>query len=234
MSTSDFKPYYVVPSDKKKQVTHLKTALKDASEVLLATDPDREGESISWHLKQVLKPKSPGPPHRLPRNHRGRGQGGARQSCRRRREPGSRAGEPPHPRSALRLHAVAGAVEEGADRAERRPRAERRRSPASSSAKRNVRAFRTGVYWDLEARLQGDGREFVATLVRVDEQRVAIGKDFDPQTGALRTENVRLLDEATAHASRRTRCARTCRGRSRRSSRSRASNARRRPSPRRR
>ena len=58
-STSDFTPYYVVPADKKKQVAHLKTAIKDASELLLATDPDREGESISWHLTQVLKPKVP-------------------------------------------------------------------------------------------------------------------------------------------------------------------------------
>src|SRR6266498_3177469 len=56
---SDFKPYYVVPNDKKKQVAHLKTAVKDASELLLATDPDREGEAISWHLTQVLKPKVP-------------------------------------------------------------------------------------------------------------------------------------------------------------------------------
>src|SRR5438876_624402 len=56
---SDFKPYYVVPNDKKKQVAHLKTAVKDASELLLATDPDREGEAISWHLTQVLKPKIP-------------------------------------------------------------------------------------------------------------------------------------------------------------------------------
>src|SRR4029434_8924107 len=55
----DFTPYYVVPSDKRKQVAHLKTAIKDASELLLATDPDREGESISWHLTQVLKPKIP-------------------------------------------------------------------------------------------------------------------------------------------------------------------------------
>ena len=55
----DFTPYYVVPADKKKYVTALKAALKDASEVILATDPDREGESISWHLKQVLKPKVP-------------------------------------------------------------------------------------------------------------------------------------------------------------------------------
>ena len=56
---SDFTPYYVVSGDKKKQVAHLKTVLKDASELLLATDPDREGESISWHLQQVLKPKVP-------------------------------------------------------------------------------------------------------------------------------------------------------------------------------
>src|SRR3954469_6261272 len=50
----DYKPIYVVPSEKKKHVQALKAALKDASEVLLATDPDREGESISWHLREVL------------------------------------------------------------------------------------------------------------------------------------------------------------------------------------
>ena len=55
-----------------------KAALKDASELLLATDPDREGESISWHLREVLKPEGARPPHRLPRDHRGGGQGGAR------------------------------------------------------------------------------------------------------------------------------------------------------------
>ena len=55
----DFTPYYVVPADKKANVQKLKAALKDASEVLLATDPDREGESISWHLSEVLKPRIP-------------------------------------------------------------------------------------------------------------------------------------------------------------------------------
>ena len=55
----EFTPYYVIPSDKRRHVQSLKTALKDASEILLATDPDREGESISWHLLQVLKPKVP-------------------------------------------------------------------------------------------------------------------------------------------------------------------------------
>jgi DNA topoisomerase-1 len=58
------------------------------------------------------------------------------------------------------------------------------------------RAFRTAVYWDAEAKLKGEGREFIATLVRLADQRIASGKDFDPQTGALKNRNVRLLDEA--------------------------------------
>ena len=118
----------------------LKAALKDASEVLLATDPDREGESISWHLHGGAQAEGPGPAAssstRSPR----------RRSARRsttphdvEREPGARAGEPPHSRSAVRLHAVAGAVEEGADRAERRPRAERRRPPDRRARRRTAR-----------------------------------------------------------------------------------------------
>src|SRR6266850_730840 len=116
---NEFTPYYVVPNDKKKQVAHLKTAVKDASELLLATDP-----------------------------------------------------------SAGRVQSVA--VRLIVEREEER------------------RAFHTAVYWDLEARLKGEGREFVATLVRLNDQRLATGKDFDPQTGALKNQNVRLLDEAAA------------------------------------
>ena len=56
---ADFEPLYVVPKDKKKIVTQLKEALKSADELVLATDEDREGESISWHLLQLLKPKIP-------------------------------------------------------------------------------------------------------------------------------------------------------------------------------
>ena len=56
---ADFEPLYVIPSDKKKVVKALKDALKDADELVLATDEDREGESISWHLLQVLNPKVP-------------------------------------------------------------------------------------------------------------------------------------------------------------------------------
>ena len=56
---NDFKALYVVPADKKQQVSKLKTLLKDADELYLATDEDREGEAIAWHLLEELKPKVP-------------------------------------------------------------------------------------------------------------------------------------------------------------------------------
>src|SRR5215831_13815975 len=56
---NDFQALYVVPADKKQQVSKLKTLLKDADELYLATDEDREGEAIAWHLTEELKPKVP-------------------------------------------------------------------------------------------------------------------------------------------------------------------------------
>ncbi|MFV0442602.1 MAG: toprim domain-containing protein, partial [Planctomycetaceae bacterium] len=54
-----FTPIYVVPPEKKKVISELKTLLKGADELILATDEDREGESIGWHLADVLQPKVP-------------------------------------------------------------------------------------------------------------------------------------------------------------------------------
>ena len=54
-----FEPYYVVNDNKRKTVAELKRALKEADELWLATDEDREGEAIAWHLLEVLKPKVP-------------------------------------------------------------------------------------------------------------------------------------------------------------------------------
>src|SRR3954451_25366770 len=59
-----FEPYYVVPRDKKAHISKLKTLLKDADELFLATDEDREGEAIAWHLLDELKPKGI-PVHRM-------------------------------------------------------------------------------------------------------------------------------------------------------------------------
>jgi DNA topoisomerase-1 len=193
----DFTPYYVIPDDKKKQVAHLRAAVKDASEVILATDPDREGESISWHLAQVLKPKVPirrivfheitedavrealGHPADVDENLV-RAQESRRILDRlygytlspvlwKKVQTGLSAG---------RVQSVA--VRMIVEREEER------------------RAFRTATYWDLEARLAGEGREFAATLVRIGDRRLASGKDFDAATGELKTAQVRLLAEAEA------------------------------------
>ena len=56
---SDFEPFYLVDADKKQRVADLKRKLKDADELYLATDEDREGEAIAWHLLEVLQPKIP-------------------------------------------------------------------------------------------------------------------------------------------------------------------------------
>ncbi len=192
---SDFRPYYVVPGGKRKQVAHLKAAVKEASELLLATDPDREGESISWHLAQVLKPKVPVRRivfHEITEEavkealeHPGEVNENLVRAQESRRILDRLYGYTLSPvlwkkvqtgLSAGRVQSVA--VRLIVEREEER------------------RAFRAGTYWDLEARLKGDGRQFTATLARINDQRIATGKDFDPQNGALKNPNVRLLDEA--------------------------------------
>jgi DNA topoisomerase-1 len=194
----DFTPHYVIPADKKKQVAALKAALKDASILFLATDPDREGESISWHLAQILKPRMPvrrivfheiteeavrealASAHDLDENLV-RAQESRRILDRlygytlspvlwKKVQTGLSAG---------RVQSVA--VRMLVEREEAR------------------RAFRTSAYWDIEARLSGPGRDFTATLVRVGDERVATGKDFDPATGQLLAgKRVRHLNEAGA------------------------------------
>lgn len=194
---NDFKPYYVIPSGKKRHVSALRSALKDASEVLLATDPDREGESISWHLLQVLKPRVP-----------------ARRIAFHEITEGA-------VREAL---AAAHDIDQNLVRAQESRRILDRlfgytlspvlwkkvRTGLSAGRVQSVavrllvereearRAFRSAAYWDAEATLDAEGRRFTATLVRVGNKRVATGKDFDPATGRLAGNGVRHLDEAAA------------------------------------
>jgi len=193
----DFAAYYVVPSSKKKQVAHLRAMIKDADELLLATDPDREGEAISWHLTQVLKPRIPVRRivfHEITEEavnaaltHPGAIDENLVRAQESRRILDRLYGYTLSPLlwkkvqtglSAGRVQSVA--VRLIVEREEQR------------------RAFHSGVYWDIEATIESEGRKFSAVLVRLDETRVASGRDFDPDTGTLKTQNTRLLDEALA------------------------------------
>src|SRR5262245_41003878 len=194
----DFTPYYVVPNDKRKYVQALKAALKGATQVYLATDPDREGESISWHLKEILKPKVPVKRivfHEITEE-------AITQAVKEAQDVDQNLVRAQESRRILdRLYGYtlspvlwkkvqtglsAGRVQSVAvrlivDREEERL------------------AFKTATYWDLEARLAGDGREFTATLTRVGADRVATGKDFD-SLGALTGKNARVLSETDGRA----------------------------------
>jgi DNA topoisomerase-1 len=191
----DFTPYYVIPADKKKYVQQLKEALKDASEVILATDPDREGESISWHLKQILKPKVKVRRivfHEITEDAIKAALDEAHEDV---DENLVRAQESRRIVDRLYGYTLSPVlwkyVKTGLS-------AGRVQSPAVRlivEREEERIAFRPASYWDLEARIRGDNSEFVATLVRVGEDRVATGKDFDSR-GQLTGKGARVLDEA--------------------------------------
>src|SRR5687768_7072716 len=190
----DFTPYYVVPGDKKKQVAHLKVALKEASALLLATDPDREGESISWHLAQVLKPRIP--VHRIVFHEIT--EEAVKEAL---DNPGDvnenlvRAQESRRILDRLYGYTLSPVLWKKVQTGLSAGRVQSVAVRLIVEREEERRAFRTAVYWDLEATLKGEGREFIATLVRVGDQRIASGKDFDPSTGELKNTSSRLLDE---------------------------------------
>jgi DNA topoisomerase-1 len=193
----DFTPYYVVPADKKPNVQKLKAALKDASEVLLATDPDREGESISWHLAEVLKPKVPVRRiefHEITED----AVKDAIDHARGINESLVRAQESRRIVDRLYGYSLSPVLWKKVQTGLSAGRVQSVAVRLIVEREEARRAFRTSVYWDLDARLTGEGREFPATLVRLGDARIATGKDFDSATGLLRTQGVRHLDEPAA------------------------------------
>ena len=98
-----FKPYYIVDGDKKRTVSELKSALKNADELYLATDEDREGEAIAWHLVQTLKPEVPVKRMVFHEIDQERHQRLPEQHARCGWQYGRRTGDPPHPRPSVRL-----------------------------------------------------------------------------------------------------------------------------------
>jgi DNA topoisomerase-1 len=199
--SNGFAPIYVIPADKRKRVQEIRSRLKDASAVLLATDPDREGESISWHLLEVLKPRKSLPVRRIVFHEiteeavRDALQGAHdvdtklvdAQECRRILDRLFGYMVSPVLWRKVQTGLSAGRVQSVAVRLIVEREEERIR-------------FRTSAYWDLEARVQAGERDFTAALVRVGDRRLASGRDFDETTGQLRNEAVRLLGEADARA----------------------------------
>src|SRR5215204_6093406 len=199
---SDFTPYYVVPSDKKKQVAHLKVALKDASELLLATDPDREGESISWHLAQVLKPKIPVRRivfHEITEE-------AVKEAL---DNPGEvnenlvRAQESRRILDRLYGYTLSPVLWKKVQTGLSAGRVQSVAVRVIVEREEERLAFRAASYWDLEAKLRGGSMEFGATLAKVGGQRIATGKDFDSK-GILESSTVKLLGETDAQSLRET------------------------------
>jgi DNA topoisomerase-1 len=176
----DFEPYYVVDADKKKKVSELKRALKDADELFLATDEDREGEAIAWHLLQVLDPKVPVRRmvfHEITRDAIREAVGNTReldldlvdaQETRRILDRLYGYEVSPVLWRKVRQGLSAGRVQSVATR-------------LVVERERERIAFRTASYWDITATLDaaaGDRTRFDARLVGVDGRRVATGRDF--------------------------------------------------------
>ena len=176
---NDFEPYYVVYPDKKKRVADLKAQLKDADALYLATDADREGEAIAWHLLQVLKPKVP--VYRMAFTEITKE--GIARALENIRDLDTDLVDAQETRRVLdRLFGY-----------ELSPVLWRKVGPGLSAGRvqsvatrlvvereRERMAFRSASYWDLTGEFATDaGDSFRAKLVSVDGSRVATGRDFD-------------------------------------------------------
>ena len=189
-----FEPYYVVDPGKKKIVTELKKHLAGADELLLATDEDREGEAIAWHLVQVLKPKVPVRRmvfHEITKD-------AITRAALETREIDDRLVDAQETRRILdRLYGyeVSPVLWKKVTRGLSAGRVQSVATRLVVQRERERMAFRSAEYWDLKATF--DPGTFEARLVAVDGARVALGRDFAP-TGELVDDGVVVLDETGA------------------------------------
>ncbi len=197
-TASDFEPLYVIPKNKKKIVRELKSALKEADELLLATDEDREGESISWHLMQLLNPKIPVKRmvfHEITKDAISQALSETRDldmelvhAQETRRILDRLVG---YTLSPLLWKKVAWGLSAG--------RVQSVAVRLLVLRERERRAFRSANYWDLKALLQKDGSAFEAKLINLEGKKIASGIDFDESTGFLKDgNNARLVNEKEA------------------------------------
>ena len=193
---NDFKPLYVVPGDKRQQVSKLKGLLKEADELFLATDEDREGESIAWHLSEVLNPKVPVKRmvfHEITA-------AAIHHAVETPRDLDRRLVDAQETRRILdRLfgYEVSPVLWKLV-----KPRlsAGRVQSPAIRivvERERERMRFHAAEYWDVEGAFSVEDGAFTATLLALGGTRVATGKDFD-RGGEVSRPDVVVLDRSAA------------------------------------
>ena len=192
---NDFKPLYVVTADTQGPDQESEGVVKDADELYLATDEDREGEAIAWHLLEVLNPRVPVKrmvfheitPKAIREPSTTPASSTAAWSMPRRPAASSTGSTATRSRRCCGRRSCPGL----------RPAGCRASPPASSSsASANACASSRPRYWDLERDVpqvgeleDGEPRSFAATLIELDGKRVATGKDFDSQGGQQSDES---------------------------------------------
>lgn len=191
----DFEPVYVIPKEKGQQVRKLKSLLKGAKELYLATDEDREGEAISWHLCEVLQPKVP-----------------VRRLVFHEITEEAIHGALEHPREIDQNLVRAQEVRRVVDRLygyDVSPLLWRKIRPRLSAGRvqsvavrlivereRQRMAFIAATFWDLIGTFaKQEGDSFQAELISIDNRTIPTGRDFDPATGKLKDLGLLLLDE---------------------------------------
>jgi len=194
-----FKPTYVASKDKSKVITQLKKLLKNASTLYLATDPDREGEAIAWHLMELLDPKIPVKRlafHEITKT-------AIQESFDNIRDIDQSLVSAQEARRILdRLWGylvskklwfnVKGGLSAG-----------RVQSPAVKivvDREKERARFIESEYWSIIAQLSSNEEFFEARLKVLDGQKIAIGKDFDKETGKLSKSNLLALDKTKAES----------------------------------
>lgn len=200
---ADFEPLYIISPDKKGTVTELKGLLKDVDELYLATDGDREGEAIAWHLLETLKPKVP---VRRMVFHEITEQAilAAAQDPRDLDNNLVDAQETRRILDRLYGYEVSPVLWKKVGRNLSAGRVQSVATRIIVQRERDRMAFRSAGYWDLGAELDAGSEakppRFNARLLSVDALRVASGRDFDSLGQIKKADEVLVLDEARANA----------------------------------
>jgi len=205
---NDFKPLYIISPDKRSRIRDLKAKLKGASELYLATDEDREGEAIAWHLLEVLNPPKSMPVKRMV-FHEITPQA-IRHAIENPRDIDRRLVDAQEARRLLdRIYGYGPLASTARQKVGRGATVGRVQSVGCRlvvERERERMGFVAASYWDLDgdfsstvAAGEDASRQFTATLVQLDGHRVATGKDFD-QGGNVSREGAVVLDEAGATA----------------------------------